>query len=81
MARPELCGKIKAMTDAFFAEGGQELQFNCLDSATLREAKERPETHPDLMVRVAGFNALFARLSEAEQDELIRRVEATERGT
>jgi len=78
MARPELREKIKAMADAFFADGGQELQLGCLDSATLKDARAHPEKHRDLIVRVAGFNALFVKLSPVEQDELIRRVEATE---
>jgi len=79
LSGPDMNGKITALVDVFFAHGGQELQINCLDADTLRDAQAHPEKHPDLLVRVAGFNALFAKLSAAEQDELIRRVEAAER--
>jgi len=66
---------LLALVDAFFADGGQELQIGCLDADTLRDAKANPEKYPDLLVRIAGFNALFAKLSPAEQDELIARAE------
>jgi pyruvate-formate lyase len=69
---------LLALVDAFFADGGQELQIGCLDADTLRDAKAHPEKYPDLLVRIAGFNALFAKLSPAEQDELIARAELSE---
>ena len=69
-------GVIGALTEAFFLDGGQELQINVLDSAQLRRAQEHPEACRDLVVRVAGFNARFVELSRTEQDELIRRAEA-----
>ena len=70
---------LLAMVHAFFADGGQELQIGCLDAETLRDAKAHPEKYPDLLVRIAGFNALFAKLSPTEQDELIARAEMSER--
>ena len=72
---PYLRPNLLAMVEAFFAEGGQELQIGCLDADTLRDAKEHPEKYPGLLVRIAGFNALFTRLSPTEQDELISRAE------
>lgn len=70
---PHLNPNLLAMAEAFFAEGGQELQIGCLDADTLRDAKEHPEKYPGLLVRIAGFNALFTKLSPTEQDELIAR--------
>ena len=70
---------LLALVDAFFADGGQELQIGCLDAEMLRDAKTHPENYPELLVRIAGFNALFAKLSAAEQDELIARAELNER--
>lgn len=70
---------VRALSEAFFLDGGQELQINVLDSAELRRAQEHPERYRDLVVRVAGLNARFVELSEAEQNELIRRAE-TARG-
>ena len=63
------------LIEAFFAEGGQELQINCFDAETLKDARERPENYGDLVVRVAGFSTRFVDLSRAEQDELIERAE------
>jgi formate C-acetyltransferase len=68
-----------ALVEAFFADGGQELQVAVFDAATLRAAREDPERFRDLVVRVAGLNARFVDLSREEQTELIRRAEAAER--
>jgi len=64
---------ILALVETFFDGGGQELQISCLDPAVLRDAQRHPERHRDLVVRIAGFSALFVKLSRAEQDELIAR--------
>lgn len=50
-------------------------QFNIVDSATLRDAREHPENHVDLMVRVAGYCALFSTLMPEAQDAIIARTE------
>ena len=50
-------------------------QFNIVDSATLKDAKEHPEDHVDLMVRVAGYCALFSTLMPEAQDAIIARTE------
>ena len=50
-------------------------QFNVVDSKTLRAAKEHPEEHEDLMVRVAGYCALFSTLMPEAQDAIIARTE------
>jgi formate C-acetyltransferase len=50
-------------------------QFNIVDSKTLREAKAHPEDYPDLMVRVAGYCALFSTLMPEAQDAIIERTE------
>ena len=50
-------------------------QFNIVDSATLRAAKAHPEDYPDLMVRVAGYCALFCTLMPEAQDAIIARTE------
>lgn len=52
-------------------------QFNIVDSKTLKAAKERPEDYPDLMVRVAGYCALFSTLMPEAQDAIIARTELT----
>lgn len=50
-------------------------QFNIVDSATLKAAKAHPEDYPDLMVRVAGYCALFSTLMPEAQDAIIARTE------
>jgi len=72
-ATPEL---VAATAQAFFAQGGQELQINVLDAATLRRAQSEPQRHADLVVRVAGLCARFVELAALEQEELIARAEA-----
>ena len=64
------------LIETFFINDGQELQVNCFDAATLREARETPERYGDLIVRVSGFSTRFIDLSSAEQQELIDRAEA-----
>ena len=50
-------------------------QFNIVGGATLKAAKENPEEHADLMVRVAGYCALFSTLMPEAQDAIIERTE------
>jgi formate C-acetyltransferase len=66
---------IEALVAGFFGEGGQEIQINVLDAATLRQAQADPASHGDLVVRVAGLCARFVELSRREQAELIARAE------
>lgn len=57
----------------FLRYGGSVLQTNIVDQQTLIEAKAHPERHPDLVVRMSGFSARFAALSDTEKDEVIER--------
>ena len=50
-----------------------QMQMNVVSSKTLIEAKEDPESHPNLIVRVCGFSAYFNDLSEDYQNVLIQR--------
>ena len=51
------------------------MQFNVVDRQTLLDAQEHPETYKHLVVRVAGYSALFTTLSRSLQDDIIRRTE------
>jgi pyruvate-formate lyase len=63
------------LVSAFFAQGGQQVQYNVIDSNVLRAAQSKPEDYRDLVVRVAGFSAFFVELYEDLQNDLIARTE------
>ncbi|HEY8891194.1 MAG TPA: choline trimethylamine-lyase [Clostridium sp.] len=53
--------------------GNAEMQFNCVDNKTLKQAQLHPEEYRDLIVRVAGYCAFFVELCKEVQDEIISR--------
>ena len=59
----------------YFSLDGHHIQFNVVDAATLREAQKHPETHRDLIVRVAGYSDYFVDLGEDLQNEILHRTE------
>lgn len=65
------------MTDVFLETGGQEIQINALSEEMLLDAIEHPEKYPYLIVRIAGFNGYFTKLSDTEQREMINRAKNT----
>ncbi len=66
---------LRALIAAYFAKGGVQVQFNMIDTATLREAQQHPDDYRDLVVRVSGYSALFTGMSETAQNEIIDRME------
>lgn len=60
---------------AFIKRGGIEMQVNSVDRATLLDAKENPDSHRDLIVRIGGYSDYFTRLSLPLQNEIIERTE------
>jgi formate C-acetyltransferase len=66
---------MTALVDTFMSLGGQELQINVVDAATLRAAQQNPEEYANLVVRVAGYSAYFTMLSRDIQNEVISRME------
>ena len=54
---------------------GMHVQINCVSADTLKAAQVHPEEYKDLMVRVAGYSALFTPLDKALQDDIIARTE------
>ena len=69
--------RMRDLTTTFMQLGGQELQINVVDAATLREARANPAAFQDLIVRVAGYSAYFTQLPSDVQDEVISRTEQT----
>jgi formate C-acetyltransferase len=68
-------GKLRAMLNAYFHQGGQELQINVVNGDALRAAQKNPEQYQDLVVRVAGFSEFFVRLTPELQEDIIARIE------
>lgn len=67
--------KFVSFLEAFNLLGGFHIQFNVVDRKTLIDAKHHPEKYPNLMVRVAGYCALFTSLMPEVQDDIIKRTE------
>ncbi len=65
--------KIKALWRTYFKKGGCQLMVTVVDHGTLEDAQTHPEKYPDLIVRVAGYSAIFVNLSKDVQDELLSR--------
>lgn len=55
----------------------QHIQFNVVNKETLLDAQKHPENYKDLVVRVAGYSAMFVELSKSIQDDIINRSEHT----
>ncbi|MBO5051445.1 MAG: glycyl radical protein [Clostridia bacterium] len=67
--------KFIALIRSFFDQKGMHMQFNVVTRETLIEAQNNPEKYKTLVVRVAGYSALFTTLSRSLQDDIINRTE------
>ena len=67
--------KLKQVTQEYFREGGMEVQYNVVDSDTLRAAQDNPTAYRDLVVRIAGYSAYFVELGRDLQNDIISRNE------
>jgi formate C-acetyltransferase len=59
----------------YFDQKGSHVQFNVVSRETLRDAQKHPEKYKSLVVRVAGYSALFTTLSKGLQEDIINRTE------
>lgn len=64
-----------ALIQSYFDQKGSHMQFNVVDRDTLLDAQKNPDRYKHLVVRVAGYSALFTTLSRSLQDDIIRRTE------
>jgi len=64
-----------ALVRGYFDQKGMHMQFNVVSRETLRDAQKHPEKYRSLVVRVAGYSALFTTLSKSLQDDIINRTE------
>ena len=64
-----------SLVRGYFDRKGSHMQFNVVSRETLRDAQKNPEKYKSLVVRVAGYSALFTTLSRSLQDDIIKRTE------
>ena len=67
--------KLKYLIKTYFNLGGMQVQFNVVNTETLRAAQKNPDEYRDLIVRIAGFSTYFVTLSKFTQDDFITRTE------
>lgn len=67
--------KFTALIRAYFDQKGMHMQFNVVSKDTLLDAQKNPDKYKHLVVRVAGYSALFTTLSKSLQDDIINRTE------
>ena len=65
--------KVKLLFKTYFEKGGCQLMVTVVDHGQLEDAQKHPEKYPDLIVRVAGYSAVFVNLTKDVQDELLSR--------
>ncbi len=75
LSNDEGVAKLRDITKAYFAEDGMEVQYNVVDTDTLRAAQAEPEKYRDLVVRIAGYSAYFVELGRDLQNDIISRNE------
>ena len=75
LAGPGGLESFVALVRGYFDQKGSHMQFNVVSRETLRDAQKNPEKYKSLVVRVAGYSALFTTLSRSLQDDIINRTE------
>ena len=64
---------LLSLIRAYFNRGGVQVQFNMVDTETLKKAQADPDSYRDLVVRISGYSGIFVNLSDIAQDEIINR--------
>jgi formate C-acetyltransferase len=64
---------LAGLVRGYFRMGGHHIQFNVVDTDTLRRAQADPEEYRDLLVRVAGYSDYFVDMGTDLQEEVIAR--------
>jgi pyruvate formate-lyase/glycerol dehydratase family glycyl radical enzyme len=65
--------KMASLIRTYFRLDGHHIQFNVVDTETLRDAQKHPDRYRDLLVRVAGYSDFFVDLDIHHQEEIIAR--------
>ncbi len=64
-----------SLVRGYFDQKGSHVQFNVVSRETLIDAQKNPDKYRNLVVRVAGYSAMFTTLSKSLQDDIINRTE------
>ena len=64
---------IEVMFKTYFKKKGCHLMVTVVDSRALEDAIKHPEKYQDLIVRVAGYSAVFVNLDSSVQKEILSR--------
>ena len=75
LKRDEDIARLGQLVRSYFTLGGHHIQFNIVDTATLKAAQETPEDYRDLLVRMAGYSDYFNDMNADLQQEVIERTE------
>ena len=75
IGNPDSKKALAGFIRTFMSQGAFEIQINVVDQKTLLDARDHPENHQSLIVRVAGYSDYFTRLTPVIQNEIIRRTE------
>jgi formate C-acetyltransferase len=67
--------KLTHLIRSYFNLNGHHVQFNIVDTKTLRNAQAAPDEYRNLLVRVAGYSDYFVDLDKDHQEEIIHRTE------
>ena len=73
---PEGVDKMCAMVRGILKSGNTLLNINIIDAQKILEAHKDPYKYPDLVVRVTGFTAFFAMLSEKFRELVVERIKS-----
>ncbi|MGA2974535.1 MAG: trans-4-hydroxy-L-proline dehydratase [Spirochaetia bacterium] len=73
LAAEEGIESLGHLVRTYFTLNGHHIQFNVVDTETLRKAQRNPEQYRDLIVRVAGYSDFFCDLGAVLQEEIISR--------
>jgi len=71
-------GKVLDVVETTIRRGVGQMQFNVIDSETLRTAQADPERFQHIAVRVSGFSMRFCLLDRAMQEHIIARTKHEE---
>ncbi|MEA3507904.1 MAG: trans-4-hydroxy-L-proline dehydratase [Synergistota bacterium] len=73
IADEEGIDKLARLIRTYFRFDAHHIQFNVVDTETLRDAQANPDKHRDLIVRVAGYSDYFCDIGPDLQEEIISR--------